>query len=590
MAGFLCSPSAYLLVAAFMLVALAAYAALGLQGAIVMRDRGWVARELCVLAMFGVAALIAYLLFWLYLWKPAVGRMASVGALLLASVSLLDTAGWRRIRMAWADADIRYPVLLTIFIGLFYLGVTYGGIFPRQACAATEETFVLDRLLGTGSPDYLIQKIWADGLYRGSPPWDYMLDPDLSRTTVADRPPLLGAMALLLYPLMPESIRFLGFMAATTAASLSWVGALWALLRVAGLNPARSALAALAVSQTYYFWFSSIFTWPKALSGALVVGCVLVLLRPAIRGQPNRSGETIVAAAAGGLGMIGHLSAALLLLVMGMFLLHPRLFPGWRTSAVAAAVFAAIAGSYLYAKSTFESNTSNQTKYTLSVPDTSPVEPKEYKGISTAEAVRRAYAKISFAQAIENKIYNLRGVFRMGCFLDCGDGTIKEALWGSELLPILGSMKLFNAGWLLFVLPFALLLPLPDSVRAILRRVEPDAELRKATTLYVTLAAAGLFIYGLVSFRQGVSNILSAGFMLLLFGAVAARLFALEARALWLFVAAPTAYFVALVYGIGSEDRVLPNGPALVLLLVAVTGLAALAVRAAMSELRHQHG
>lgn len=579
MSGFLCTPAAYLLVAVFFVIALGAYAALGLHGAIAMRARGWIPRELSLLAAFGIAAVIAYALFWLYLWKPAVGRISSLGALLMAGAAYLDAGAWRRVRAAWDDPDIRTPLLLTGLIGLLYIALTYAWVFPRQSCAATDEAFVVDRILGTGSPDYLIQKIWADGLYHGRPPWNYMLDPDLSRTTVADRPPLLGSMALLLYPLLPESLRFLGFMAATTAASLAWLAALWALLRCAGTPIARTALAALAVSQTYYFWHSSIFTWPKALSGAFAVGAIVLLLRPAIHSVPNRPAVTLVAAVLAALSVLGHFSAALLLLVTALLLLHPRLFPGWRTSVAAGAVFLFIGGSYFLLKSTMETNLSNQTKYTLSVPDTSPVEPAEYKGLSTIEAVKRAYGKITLREAIGNKLYNLGSIFRPGCFLACPGESAKQGLWSSELLPILGSMKLLNFGWLLFLVPLVALFPSAAPWRRSLQCLEFSPQVRRATLVYLAVAAAGLLVYGIASFRQGVSNILSSGFMLLLFAAVAARMFSLPYRWIWAFVAAPAAYFTALVYSMGLADRLHHNPPLLALLVVVVGAVLVLAAR-----------
>jgi hypothetical protein len=263
----------------------------------------------------------------------------------------------------------------------------------------------------------------------------------------------------------------------------------------------------------------------------------------------------------------------ILLVVTGLFLLNPRLFPGWRASAMAAIVFLAVAGSYAALKAVKETNLSNQLKYTMGVPDTNPIEPLEYKGLSTFEAVRRAYAKISWQDAFENKIHNLSRIFQYSCFLGCEPGfQVKRHLWGHELMPVLGSLKLFNIAWPLFLLSIIALLPIAE-LRRFIFTIQTE-QIQRAANIAVAVAAAGLLIYGIMSFRQGVTNILSAGFMLLLFGATAARLFALPGRLNWILVAACFLYLTTLAARMTIEDRLVVNWPLFILLIVIVVVLA----------------
>lgn len=557
MPEYLCTPSSYAALAAIFLLCLGGILGVGTACAAWLTQNGWVRSvHLTPLVAVGGASLVGYAFFWAFLYSTVFGRLLSVGLALGILIAVTDRNARSALARTVRDRDVWIPFCLMALIGMLYFGVTYLGVFNRNVCAATDVMFVTDRLLGTGSPDYLIQKMWVDGLFRGSPPWNNVLDPDLSRTTVADRPPLLAGIALSVYSLIPEKLQFYYFMAITSAASMGWVAAVWALARISGLPPTRAMALVLSLGLTYYFWFSSMFTWPKALSGALYIGAfVLLVLEPYLRRQRADMQSFALGSAFAALSMVAHFSAGLLLLVTALFLLAPRIFPGIRNILIGLVVFSVITGSYMWVKGRHETNLSNQTKYTFSVPDTEPVEPLEYKGLSTVEAIRKAYEKLSWTEIASYKAYNVGSIFRLGCFLACDGKSLKEGLWSSELIPILGSMKWFNLGWLLF-------LPL-----AFLRASGPLADTRNTTAavsnLCLALAFAGLLIYALASFRQGVSNILSTGFTLLLFCAAGVRLFSMPWRPLGIFSALSAAYFVTILAGVAIEDQLKFNLPML---------------------------
>lgn len=564
----LCMPSSYAALAVLFLLCLGSLLGIGAACAAWLGSKGWLrAAHLVPLVAVGGAALVGYAFFWAYLFSPVVGRLLSIGLGLGMFIALADQSSRTSLCTTIRQRDVWVPFSLMGALGLLYIAITYAGVLDRPSCAGADVLFVTDRLLGTGSPDYLIQKMWVDGLFRGYAPWNNVLDPDLSRTTVADRPPLLAGMTLSFYSFIPAPLQFFYFMAMTSAASMGWIAAVWSLARSAGLSASRTTALVVCMSLTYYFWFSSIFTWPKALSGALYVGAfILLILEPYLDRRRVDSRSFALGSAFAALSMVAHFSAGLLLLVTAAFMLAPRLFPGIRNVAIGAVLFSVVAGSYLWVKARHETNLSNQTKYTFSVPDTDPVEPLEYKGLSTTEAIKRAYSKISWQEIVSYKAYNIGSIFRLGCFLACDGKSLKESLWGSELIPVLGSMKLFNLGWLLF-LPMG----------ALFHRICRTDDVRRAqltSRICLALAFAGLLIYALASFRQGVSNILSTGFTLLLFSAVGVLLFSMRWRLIAAFAFATTAYFVTLVILMVRDDRLLLNPAMLPIMFFAIVAMA----------------
>lgn len=517
---------------------------------------------------FGVAALCGYLFFWVFLLNHVAGKLLSFGAVIVLLIVYLDPFLRKVIVSILSSRDVFIPIVLTFVIGIFYTSVAYIGYFDSNSCAHENFFFIRDRLTPY-SPDYLIQRIWVDKLFANASPWNIVLDPDMARTTVGDRPPVMGGIALIFFTWIPRALDHFYFMVITTIASTSWIAAIWVVCREAKLSAARSILLVVTLSQTFYFYFSSVFTWPKALSGSLFIGAfVLLALRPRLSSQRAPTRQFILGSVFAGLSFLTHNSTMLLLLPMGLLLLSPKLFPGIRTVILGAFTFALITFPYVAVKSINEPSVSNLTKYTLTVPESAPVEPEENKHLSTLEAVKRAYSAISFREVVDNKLHNISSIFNAGCFGKCNGISTKKSNWDSELMPIAGSMKFFNIGWFLLLLPWAMvsLQPAETSQWA----VPPAANLprlKQASAACAWVASLGLLIYALASFRQEVNNILSSGFMMLLFLAAGLRLFALHPVFIGVFLFSQAVYFHWITIQVVIEDH-LKLVPAMVFVYV----------------------
>ena len=516
---------------------------------------------------FGVAALCGYLFFWVFLLNAVAGKLLSFGAVIALLIIYLDPFLRKVIVSILSSRDVFIPIGLTFAIGIFYTAVAYIGYFDGNVCANENVFFILNRTFG-GSPDYLIQRIWVDKLFANASPWNIVLDPDMARTTVGDRPPVLGGIALMFFTWAPSTLEHFYFMVITTIASTSWIAAIWLICREAKLSCTRATLLVVTVSQTFYFYFSSVFTWPKALSGALFIGAfALVIMRPLLSSRRVSLLEFALGSVFAGLCYLTHNSTMLLLLPTGILLFSPRLFPGTRTILSGAAIFFTLVAPYTLVKTINEPSVSNLTKYTLTIPSSAPVEPEEYRNLSIPEALKKAYSNLTLQEIVANKLGNISAVFNAGCFGECSGKTMKESNWGSEFLPIMGSMKIFNLGWLLFLPISCFAASLYGKCGSYQQKGGDLGRLNTASYLCAGVAAVGILIYGLISFQQEVNNIFSSGFMMLLILATGLRLFTLRPILITLVLLCQTAYFQWITFQLIAEDA-LKLVPAMVVVYI----------------------
>ncbi len=553
---------------------LVVFVALGIVIASALSDAGWKVRpSLVSLLIFGCSSALGYSFFWVYLANPVWGKLATLMLVVTTSAYFIEVPSRRGVIKLLQIPDVWIPLGLCLSVGLFLTTITYLGAESYPACLEESVNFVNRRLQDTGSPDYLLQKVWVDGLTNGTPPWNLVVDPAVARTTVADRPPLLAGIVLTFNSLIPQTYRFEYFMAMTSAASLAWIPAIWALARTAGLSLARSSALVVTLAFVFYFWFSTIFGWPKALSGSLFIGAFLLLFHqhePRDKRMPLKS--VVLGAGFAGLSFVSHFSAGLLLLVTGILLVSPNRWLGANRVIVGALVFLAIALPYVTLKSGHETSSSHLAKYTFTGDFIHTLPQAEFDSMSTLDAVRKFYSTLTLQEIIENKSMNIAGIFNAPCLLRCTDVSVKRSR-EMELWPILGSLKLFNLGWFVLVPLIAIgstRLGLPPHWNQI-RSIARDCLL---------IASTGLLGFSIVAYGS-VSNIVSSGFMLLLAAAVGVALFSLPWAIVGVFsllVAANFLWFTSQIFG---EDTLKLLYPMLAFAVVTLFGLLMITVASA---------
>lgn len=572
--GAICPPTSFLLMPAALAACLVAFIAVGIVIASALWNSGWKVRPpLMSLLVFGCGSALGYGFFWVYLANAVWGKLATLMLVVTVSAYFIEAPSRRRVTELIRIPDLWIPLGLCLSVGLFLTTITYVGAESYPACLEVDLYFVNRRLQDTGSPDYLIQKVWVDGLANGTPLWNQVLDPAVARTTVADRPPLLAGIVLIFNSLIPQTYRFAYFMAMTSSVSLTWIPAIWALARTSGLSLARTSALVVTLAFVFYFWFSTIFSWPKALSGGLFIGAFLLLFHyheTKDKRIPLKS--VVLGAGFAGLSFVSHFSAGLLLVVTGMLLMSPKRWLGPNRVVVGALIFLAIALPYVTLKSGHETSSSHLAKYTFTGDFIHTLPQAEFDSMSTLDAVRKFYSTLTLQEIVENKYMNIAGIFDSPCLLRCADVSVKRSR-EMELWPILGSLKLFNFGWFILVPLIAMgstRLGLPPHWNQI-RSVARDCLL---------IASSGLLGFSIVAYGS-VSNIVSSGFMLLLAAAVGVALFSVPWPVIGLFsllVAANFLWFTSQIFG---EDKLILLYPMLVFALLTVFGMLALTIASA---------
>ena len=155
----------------------------------------------------------------------------------------------------------------------------------------------------------------------------------------SDRPPLETGFALLQWPLWGGHTQ-LGYQLLSTGLQVSWLPALWTVLRVRGLGAGRVSAVVLMTAATGAVFFNTIYVWPKMLAGSLALAALAILVS---RDDDDRwAGAGILAAALATLSMLAHGGTAFALLALAPFVYRQRRRITVRAVAVGAAVAAVL--------------------------------------------------------------------------------------------------------------------------------------------------------------------------------------------------------------------------------------------------------
>jgi len=256
--------------------------------------------------LFGGSSAVAMAAFWLWFASPVAGRAADA-VFGIAALALIGVYGrsedLRRL-------DLATPLWLALGVALVYTGLAYvqGGITATPV-HAIETRFWLEG--DNEIPLTFAQRIALRG------PLDHYLH---GGWLLSDRPPLQSGFVLLQWPLWGNGQVQLPYQLLSTCLQVSWLPALWTVLRVRGLGARRTAVAVLATAATGTVFFNSVYVWPKMLAGSLALAALAILLSG---DEGDRlPGIGVLTAALATLAMLAHGAAAFALIALLPF--------GWR--------------------------------------------------------------------------------------------------------------------------------------------------------------------------------------------------------------------------------------------------------------------
>ena len=222
----------------------------------------------------GTAGLLAYALFYVSFVSPNAGRLASVlcwgTSVVLFAAALRDPAVRRTLR----QRDAWLPALLTALLTTSYL-----------ASAIASDAPVDHRFRFPLPPDNVLPQMFADRIAAGTYGLGVTPPPLDADWRSSDRPPLQAALVLATRPLRAGHADWFSQFAATIC-QMGWVAAFYALGRTVAL-PRRYLQFVLAAAATSpFFFFNSLYTWPKLLSAWLFV-TALAMMAQLARERPG---------------------------------------------------------------------------------------------------------------------------------------------------------------------------------------------------------------------------------------------------------------------------------------------------------------
>ena len=304
----------------FAVLSLPAIAVAGL-----IRGRAWCPSCLTLLVAGGAVALLGYVSFWAWFFRPWLGALWTPGVLATAVVFL-----WRdraHLRVTLADRDLRTPLLLAGVVGLGYLGVLHLFQSPLGV-----DQLAANRFLPDLPVDNEIPRLFAERLRDGVSPRQLVGD-----WLSSDRPPLHTGIILFASPVL--TLAGVEFATAAHVAGLwfqlLWVPAIWAFVVLAGARPAFATLLVGLMATTNLCLLHSLYVWPKLGAAALTVGAFLLYADATQRGPIRLAVAGMLAA----LGWLAHGGNAFSLLALAGMALFWRPWP--RPAALAAGLLGA---------------------------------------------------------------------------------------------------------------------------------------------------------------------------------------------------------------------------------------------------------
>jgi hypothetical protein len=321
--------------------------------------------------------------FWAWFESPSLGRAVDV-ALLAASVTAIGVFGRRG---DLRRLDLSQPLALALAVGLVYTGLAFlrGGIAANPVSAID--------LRFWHAVDNNIPFLFADRLAARLPLSGYLVGDWLS----SDRPPLQTGFTLLQWPLwrgnQEAAYQLLG-----TGLQLSWLPALWTVLRVRGLGARQVRVAVLATSATGVMFFNTVYVWPKMLAGALAL-TVLAILVSRDDGD-RRPGAGVLAVALATLSVLAHGGTAFALIAFVPFAYRLRRRVTVRSAAACTAAALALYLPWALYQRFVDPPGDRLLKWQLA--GVIPIDPR-----GALETIEQQYRLLSIDQLIANKWDNV---------------------------------------------------------------------------------------------------------------------------------------------------------------------------------------
>ncbi|HET7060325.1 MAG TPA: hypothetical protein VFH99_03370 [Candidatus Saccharimonadales bacterium] len=479
----------------------------------------WLARKRQVTHMYIVpvagvlSCLYAYGAFWLFFINHSLGLAYSVAVGFTGLFLLIRLLVDKSLRKLVSGVNVALPLALWCFGAFFYSSATFAcRVTPLatqsdQFCYVHQVTF-----------DNILPKIFADNVYNGHP------KALMGDWQASDRPPLQSGASLLEAPLTESSrTNATSYQLLAVFLQVLWIPAVWVLGRKLGLSGGQLAAVLILCFSSGFFFFNSVFVWPKLLAGALAsIGFCLLLFEKASLARWS------LASAAMALALLAHGGVVFALPPLMILLLTKRFFPGWRIVSVSLASALVLFMPWMAYQHFYDPPGNRLMKWSLAG-DT------KVDSLGFGQALQQAYTQAGITGSAENKLSNTTTLFYApnGQNQAYGQGRIGVAR-DTELRFTFFGLGLLNLGWLGLFMP---------SFRKRIRQSKINVPRLK---IVLGIAVASLAFWVLIMFGPGTTIVQSASYltMLLLFSGLSALVTLFPRSLLHSLLTLKVAYFI----------------------------------------------
>jgi len=262
-----------------------------------------------------LSCVLGYIAFWIFLVSRPWGEVYSWAVLILAGTVLVKLLVNARARKILFSFHVLMPFTLWCLTTIFYTSMVLGchvpttPVYPEPSCYLNKST-----------SDNVLPQQFADNVYQGH------AKKLMGDWHGSDRPPLQSGIVLMEAPLTElTKDDSMSYRLLATFLQVLWVPAVWLLSKRLGLKNSQLAVVLILCLSSGFFFFNSIFTWPKLLAGSLgAVGLsLLVFEKPSIT-------RWSLAGIAVGTSLLAHSAVAFAFMPLVIFLCQKRFFPGWK--------------------------------------------------------------------------------------------------------------------------------------------------------------------------------------------------------------------------------------------------------------------
>jgi hypothetical protein len=349
-------------------------------------------RHVPVLLAVSLAAsgTVAMLAFWCYYGDRTLGETFSYFAVFGSAALiawLLYEGGLDRGTLRQLATPLCLWALGSAF--LIFLGFVHGGANEPVGMATSRFSGTLPS--DSGIPQFFSEWFYLHG-HNGTPP----VFP--GEWLASDRPPLQVAYVMSQRPFGWDSTG-LHYQVLGVILQQLWIVGLWALLLAARLGRVTRALIMATVLVSSLAIVNGFFIWPKMLPAAMLLGAAALVLTPLWSQLRHSLWAAALFAALCGLAMLGH-GASVFGIIPLLAVAAWRGLPGWRWLGVAALVGIALMAPWSAYQKYGDPPGNRLAKWTLA-----GVIEVDDRG--TSEAIVDAYREAGVGGTIHNKAENL---------------------------------------------------------------------------------------------------------------------------------------------------------------------------------------